>query len=401
MKTRKILLATTTLCLAAGTAAAEVALSGGAEMGVVGSKNNSERFFTDVNVKFKMSGVTDGGIEFGTAVELSEVSDDDDKAGEDTGKDYATGDNDEHGGIEIFIKDPDGFGSLAMGDTDGAYDWALSEIVDVGGGSIDDAQEHGAYDGNGGLDGTHDGQILRYDRAVGSGFSFAASVELDDDDNGNDEGGESDDPVLGIGGKYTMGMGMGELALGGGFQATSSDRSFKLEAGNVDVTAEADATVVGGSVSMDFTGGGDGFKTILNASVLEADASVTADSATTTLDVEQTYLGLGLGYHVGGVELGVNVASKVTEGTYNGPRSGNDDVASLETTVTGVGFAATYDLGGGASLQFGVGSSETENDYTVGGAWANNETLSGPEADNGLDTSSSTNKWSLGLAFSF
>ena len=142
---KRVLLATTALCVGAGMAAAEVALSGNAEMGVVGSKDDSERFHTDVNVKFSLSGETQGGVTFGTEIELSDIEDADGRK--------TTNADDEHGGIAVHISDPDGFGTLTMGDTDGAYDWALSEIVGVGGGSINDAQEHGAHDGNGGLDG--------------------------------------------------------------------------------------------------------------------------------------------------------------------------------------------------------------------------------------------------------
>jgi len=55
---------------------------------------------------------------------------------------------------------------------------------------------------------------------------------------------------------------------------------------------EVDGTAFGGSVSMDFTNGGDGFMAILNASILEADSSVTDNtvnpSHTATADIEQT-----------------------------------------------------------------------------------------------------------------
>ena len=390
---KRVLLATTALCVGAGMAAAEVALSGNAEMGVVGSKDDSERFHTDVNVKFSLSGETQGGVTFGTEIELSDIEDADGRK--------TTNDDDEHGGIAVHISDPDGFGTLTMGDTDGAYDWALSEIVGVGGGSINDAQEHGAYDGNGGLDGTFDGQILRWDRAIASGFSLGASVELDDDTDGEPDGAESDtfNPVLGVGVKYEMGMGLGKLGLGGGFQTTSYDGKVEDVNDVLLAGAEVDAAIFGGSVSMDFTNGGDGLKVIANASMMDADGSATVNDITGTVDIEQTYLGVGLGYHIGDIELGLNAASKVTEGTADANSARPNDSATVEETVTGVGFAATYDLGGGASLQFGVGSSETEVDYTYGSAlsqYAGNST-----GEDSHDSSSDTNKWSLGVAFSF
>ena len=225
MKTRKILLATTALCMGAGTAAADVALSGSAEMGVAASKDNSVRFHTDIDVTFTLSGTTDAGVTFGSAIDIDEASDED----------------------------------------------------------------------------------------------------------------------------------------GGGLSVT------------------------------------------LNASMMEADGSNTvgtgATAVTTTADVEQTHLGLGLGYKIGDVSLGVNVGSMVTESTVdpNTSAASGTDRVMIEETVNGVGFDVAYDLGGGATLKFGVGSSETEHDYTYQVA---NDVRSGSTAA-GHDHSTDTNKWSLGVAFSF
>jgi len=74
-----------------------------------------------------------------------------------------------------------------------------------------------------------------------------------------------------------------------------------------------------------------------------------------------------------------------------------NDSATVEETITGIGFTATYALGGGAALQFGFGSSETETDYTYGSA------LSDYAADDSTehDSSTDTNSWSLGLKFKF
>ena len=209
---KRVLLATTALGMGAGVAFAQdamemappIALSGVAEMGVAGSKDDSVRFHTDVDVTFTMTGTTDAGVTFGTAVDLSDI-DNISKTSTSHPRDTAN-DDDEHGGIAIHISDPDGFGTLTMGDTDGAYDWAMTE---VGSGGIRSDSEHGAWNGNSGLDGKHDGQILRWDRTIGSGFSMAASVELNDDSNDGLPGGDSMDPVLGLGGTYSMPMGGG------------------------------------------------------------------------------------------------------------------------------------------------------------------------------------------------
>ena len=415
MKTRKILLATTALCMGAGmagTAAADVALSGSAEMGVAASKDNSVRFHTDIDVTFTLSGTTDAGVTFGSAIDIDEASD------EDGGKDHATQADDEHGGIAVFMSDPDGFGTLTMGDTDGAYDWSM---IEVGSGGIRDDSEHGAWNGNSGLDGKHDGQILRWDRAIGSGFSMGASVELHD----HADNAASYDPILGVGGTYSMPMGAGTVALGGGFQAGSFDHSIadgitnaqramasppkgaQLWGRAAGVTTghdgELEGAIAGGSARMDFGGQGGGLSVTLNASMMEADGSNTvgsgATAVTTTADVEQTHLGLGLGYKIGAVSLGVNVGNMVTESTVdpNTSAASNTDRVMIEETVNGVGFDVAYDLGGGATLKFGVGSSETEHDYTYQVA---NDVRSG-STDAGHDHSTDTNKWSLGVAFSF
>ena len=348
---KRVLLATTALCVGAGMAAAEITLSGDAEMGVAGSKDDSTRFHTDVNVKFGLTGMTDGGIAFGSAIELAESGD----------SEPSVDDDDEHGGISVFMKGP--FGNLELGDTDGAFDWAMAETNGVGGGSIRDNEEHGAFAGNGGLDGMHDGQILRYDISF-SGFGFAASVELDDDikEKKNAAGAvtkaaqlDDGDPVFGVGGRYSMDMADGiSVGVGAGYQMGG--------------TATHDRTIIGGSVDI---GTAYGLKAIANFSNEEHESNVTGTVDETTV----TRAGFGIGYASGPFEIGVNVGA-----TENDMPGANDD-----SDVSGVGLAASYDLGGGAKVKFGVGSDETD--------W--------PEVEGQDSRDTDGNSWSLGVAFSF
>ena len=392
---KRLLMATTALCLGAGTAAADVALSGSAEMGVAGSKDDSARFHTDIDVTFTMSGTTDAGVSFGAAIDIDEASVDD---GE---KDHATNNDDEDGGIAVFMSQPESFGTVTMGDTAGAIAWAVSDARGAGPGSIRDNHEHGGSSGNDGLDARHDNQILRWDRAIGSGFSLAASVELDDDTGGTPTS-DTHDPILGVGGTYSMPMGVGTLGLGGGFQMGSFTHEIKDgNTGDAQVTLwdhEVEATAVGGSVSLDFGSGGDGIKVVGDAGLMEADGSVSDDDGVAEVaDVEAMHLGLGLGYTVGAISIGVNVGTKTTETTYD--IRGDNNATMVEETVEGVGFSAQYDLGGGAKLQFGVGSSKTDTDYAYGSGltdYAGNST-----GENTHDSSGDTNSWSLGVAFSF
>ncbi len=335
MRTRTTLLTASALVMAASAAAAEVTLSGSAEMGVAGSKDDSARFHTDVNVKFAMSGATDGGLTFGTAIELAESGD----------GSNAVDNDDEHGGISIYLKGP--FGNLELGDTDGGFDWAMNEVAI--GGAIRDDHEHGAYSGNGGLDGKHDGQILRYDNAIGP-IAFAASVELDDDLGGTD-GSNTGDPIIGLGAKYSMGMpGNGTtVGVGLGYQRGSTMN---------DEMAETKHSIMGLSADVSMTGGLE----------VRVNHSRQNDDKGGGMETKTTHTGLGLGYTAGLITVGVNVGSMT-----------KDMGADGDEKTKGGGVSAVYDLGSGAKLQLGIGASETEEGATT----------------------TDKNKWSLGLAFSF
>ena len=436
---KRVLLASTALCLGAGTAVAQdmmmdgpsLALSGNAEMGVAGSKDDEARFHTDIDVTFKATGTTDAGVSWSADVDLDEVSDDANANAKGELVDAATQDDDDDGGVTVSISQPAGFGTITMGDTAGAIAWAVSDARGAGPASIRDNHEHGGSSGNDGLDATHDNQILRWDRAIGSGFSLAASIEIDDDADGA-PGTTTFDPILGVGGRYSMPMGVGTLGLGLGVQMGSKAHSFASgltgtqRAANATAAAngvkapneaddlwivpkkgtiaksgrEVDATAIGASVSLDFGNGADGIKVIGDAGLMEADGSLVpagGGAATATMDVEAMHMGLGVGYTVGAISLGVNVGTKVTEDSHDSaPGAAASGLVSRETTVNGIGFSAAYNLGGGAALQFGVGSAETEYDWTVQG----NPTLSGG-GNGGYDHSTDTNSWSLGLKFAF
>ncbi len=405
---RRVLLATTALGLGAGMASAQdmgmapsVALSGFAEMGVAGSKDDDARFHTDIDVTFRATGTMDAGVTWSADVDLDEG-----------GKDApAVAEDDDDGGVTVSISQPEGFGTLTMGDAPGAVAWAVADARGAGPGSIRDDHEHGGSSGNDGLDNTHDNQILHWNRAIGSGFSLAASVEIDDDSDGKPDT-STFDPILGVGGKYSMAIGVGTLGLGAGFQTGSFGHEIKApqlnsarRAGTENAAPalwnreEVDATAFGAGVSLDFTNGGDGIKVVGDAGLMEADGTRrggTPSAVTHTADVEMMHMGLGLGYTVGAISLGVNVGTMSHEEMVDSTPTAAGGVTKVETTVNGVGFSAAYALGGGASLQFGVGTSETEYDWTVDG----DATLSGGTAA-GYDHSTDTNKWSLGLKFAF
>ena len=292
----------------AGAASADITLSGSAEMGVVGGDTiantgvvtaRDTQFHTDIDVTFTMSGTTDGGLTFGASVDLDESND----------ADAFTASS--QGGETIFISGA--FGTVTMGDTDGGFDWGMSEIP-VGPGTIDDLEEGIGFNGNAGRDGTYDGQIVRYDNTFGA-FGVAVSAEIDDT-----AGAAGGDPVLGLGLRYSV----ADFDLGFGYQTVSS-------------AANVDTSVTGISVGTSLNG----IEIGLMYSV--KDASNQAE--------DETHVGIGFGYSVDAWSLGASY------GAYeNVSYVANNDVYSFALT-------AGYDLGGGASILAGVSS----EDATIGG----------------------------------
>jgi outer membrane protein OmpU len=311
---KNILLASTALVIFAGTAVADVAITGRAEMGIfsadsVGAPttvNNVTtfatvggitQFFTDIDVTFTMSGETDNGLTFGASVDLDEGG-----AGA-----AAVANNADDGGATIFISG--GFGTLTMGDTDGALDWAMTDIGNIRNpGSIaDDETSHGGYVGAY-LDGKYDGQILRYDYSFGD-FGVAVSVEQDDH-NALDDG-------FAVGVKYSMDMGGVGIDFGLGYQEVSLTTTDDLDALGLSVVANFG----------DFSAG-------INY----------VESSSTVLTEDGEYLGFGVGYSANGLSVHANYSQI-------------DATSGLETD--GYGLAVAYDLGGGASVHGGYGSSSS------------------------------------------
>ncbi|BDW84079.1 porin [Roseicyclus marinus] len=305
---KKVLFATTALVATAGVAAADVSLSGSAEMGIFGGDtitaagaitNRETQFHQDIEVTFTLSGATDNGLSFGASIQLDEAS---------------WTDSADDGGTTVFISGD--FGRLTMGDTDGGFDWAMGE-VNLAAGSLDDSETaHAGFNGNSGLDGTYDGQVLRYDYSV-AGFGVAVSVELDDQPAGG-----NDDPVIGLGFTYSGDMnGIGYRA-GVGYQTRST-------------AAGIETTIIGGSFGVT---AGD-LQVALNLSEQTVDGNAN----------DQSHWAIGVGYTMDAWSFGANYGEYENRG----------NVANRD--IEGYGVAVAYDLGGGAALQFGASSSDVTN----------------------------------------
>ena len=225
---KKILLATTMLAGTAGFAAAEVTITGYAEIGIADVGDGNLQFFQDVDVDFAMSGTTDGGLEFGAEIDLDEAQN--------------LGNQPNGNGGTIWVSGA--FGKLTMGDTDGALDWALADM-DSGLTSInDDHTAHAAWFGDSSYDGYRaDGQIVRYENTFGD-IAFAISAEQ-----GNNGASGGFDDHYGIGVKYTANLGGTDVALGLAYEDAGSTGSA------VGVSAAATAANgIGGKIGyIDFS----------------------------------------------------------------------------------------------------------------------------------------------------
>jgi outer membrane protein OmpU len=301
MKT--LLLASTALVATAGIAAAEVSISGYAEIGIIGGDaytDSRTQYHTDIDVTFKMSGETDGGLAFGAAVDLDE---------------NGAFDNTTQGGETYFLS----YGSLRldMGDTDSAYDAAMQEVALAGATIADDETAHAGYNGNSSMDGIHGGQIARVSYSA-SGLTVGMSASVADSDAGNSN------PAWAIGAAYTADMGGTSVTVGGGY-----------------ISQEDNAEMVGISVKASLAGG---FLVGVNYSETNYDAAGLAN---------QTHTGIGVGYSMNALSIGLNYGEYTDVG----------GVAGSEKS--GFGLAATYDLGGGLAGHLGYGSSDvngTESD---------------------------------------
>jgi len=303
---KKFLLTSSALVASAGVAAADVSISGSAEMGMFGGTENDAQFHNDWDVTFAMSGTTDNGLEFGASVDLDEAD--------------SLGDEDGNPGGTVFISG--GWGTLTMGDTDGAADWAISEAGGIGNpGTLADDETGHAGALNNVLDGEYDGQILRYDYTAGS-FGVAVSAEIDDDDNL--------DPGFAVGAKYSMDIAAGSVDFGIGYQSVDS----WSDVAGTDGAAGEDLTAIAGSVAMALDSG---LSAGLHYTQLDADG------------VDATHIGVGAGYEVGAIALHANYGQFDVDGS--------DD-------ITGYGLAAAYDLGGGATINLGYGASDEGTDTT-------------------------------------
>lgn len=324
---KKILLATSALVATAGFASAEIKLTGMAEMGVFGADETNLQFHNDFTINIDGKGETDSGLSFGFHIELEDNGD----ASQINGGAYY--DNE-----AVWLSGS--FGKLTLGETDGAYDWAMEEIG-WGSAIADDHTTHAGYNGNSGLDSYYDNQVMRYEYSFGD-FAAAFSLEMCGDGYLDDlktasysaSCSGSHDPVIGVGLKYSGEFAGFDLTLGGGYQTVDSD------------FGEAD--IAGFSVGTQFGP----FAAIFNYSHFETDVDDDV-SYVSSSTVDYDHYGLGIAYIQDALTLEANYGYFDVSGrNIDGDKIGDPE---------GWGVAANYDLGGGAVLEAGYGISSGWN----------------------------------------
>lgn len=123
---KKILLATSILAATTGFAAAEVALTGDARMGVV-YDGNDVQFSQRARVQFNLSGQTDTGLEFGASFRADQAGDQL-ESGSAGGSWNGRSETNKRGTAWIS----GAFGKLAMGDVNSAAEEAFGDLSAVG-----------------------------------------------------------------------------------------------------------------------------------------------------------------------------------------------------------------------------------------------------------------------------
>ena len=358
---KRLVFATTSLVVAGGMAAADVEVSGSAELGVSGAKGADAKLHRDIRVKFGLSGETDTGLSFGASADFHNA-----------GKYRA-------GGTEGAVHVSGAFGTLTLGNTDGAFDKALTEVGSATA-IADDHTGHPGYNGNSGLDGGpagNPGGILRYDYSIG-GVTASVSGEFNETD--------SKQSAIGAGVAWSGDLGGISIGVGLGYQTGKSVESVDEVAASGDdrgFVAHDQShknSIFGGSVSADM---GNGLSVTANFSSRTNSIDIGhADAAYANDDVTQkiTHSAVGIAYSMGDLTVGINGGRSTTKTTsvtadVDGTTLNPIGLEDGESKKSGMGAAVVYNLGTGVAFQVGIGS--------------------------GKDGNTKSSSWSAGLAFSF
>ena len=301
---KKVLFATTALIATAGVAAADVALSGDGRMGVIydGSDFN---FTSRARVTFTLSGETDGGLAFGGSFRG-------DHGGEQNGSSGS-----------VYISGA--FGKLTMGDINSGAESAVGDLPGVGLTGLGDHNEF-VYPGSGGEAAGNPGLLYSY---AGDNFNVylstydAQATPIGLGPNGN---------AISIGGNYSF----GNITVAAGYTTVDYD-AIATPDGEVMAIA-AVGTFGDVTVTAAYADGSD----LQMAGATALPIHLAGNAVVQAVDVEQYGIGASTSF---GATTVTAFYRKVDGVALNNPETFEADY---------IGLGASYDLGGGASLNGGI-----------------------------------------------
>jgi outer membrane protein OmpU len=307
---KKILLATTILSMSAGFAAADVAVSGDARMGVV-STDGTSVFDSRVRVKFSGSGTTDGGLAFGGSFRAADAG--------------AAGSGDKG---SAFISGA--FGKISMGDVDSGDN--VGQLSSVGydgagyGNSISYAADGGYSFGSSflGITATNASKAkVLYTYAAGGVSVSASSSQI---------GG--DYSAYGVGATYAA----GDLTVGVGYG--SSDLKIVIASPAPSILfGTYTGSVTDLTVSVGYAMGATSIKAIYQDKQIDTSTASSVD-----LSASAASMGASVNHKMDALALTAYVLSTKFEAS---PYVGES------VSANSYGLGASYDLGGGATLAAG------------------------------------------------
>lgn len=336
---KKLLLASTALVLSAGVASAQVALSGDARMGIThdSARDAKLQFTSRARVTFTMSGETDGGLAFGASFRADQA------APQAVGNTNMTGGN-------VFIRGE--FGRVRFGDVSGAARAAVGDLYGVGFAPAADLNNMGYLDRNPSLAGVNfltfnRNTAVLYDYSI-EGFTFYLGLAQPNRVNGASAVGASlaanatgAAPALAAGDSYRE----NQYSIGMSYSFDGLTAALGYE------TARGKSTI--GGVSNTFSG-----NHVIGSLEYQMD------------DIKAKAIVGRLGGDLG---TAFGAAAGISRTQYGVSVEGSFDA----TTVTAYyqrgfaqrqyGIGASYDLGGGASLQGGVSRAASNNTAGLAG----------------------------------
>ncbi len=320
---KKILLATTMLASVAGYAAADVAVSGDARMGVVSTEGNSI-FESRMRIKFSGTGTTDGGLAFGGSFRAAD----------------ANGANDGTKG-SVFISGA--FGKISMGDVDSGDEAAVGQLSSVGYEGLGSTNSI-SYAADGGAVGLTDSWIevgngegakVLYTYSAGALTLNASSGQLTNNEYYSSQS-------YGVGAAYTTGA----LTLAVGYGSNELTGYINYDGGY-----EGSVSLTDISASVAYVMG----DTTVKAIYQDKEAEISYDNWTGNLG-DAVSMGASVDHKMDALTL---TAFAITT-------EFSSDFENFDVSLNRYGVGASYDLGGGASFKAGWAEVEAlSNDYEV------------------------------------